>query len=68
MSKQDGKFGVEDGQPCWSSPDEPQSHTEHQAALEATVFRSARDPYELVLELDAGRLRVRDAAQDPADE
>lgn len=70
MSQQDGKWGTEAGRP-WlndgSSPNEPQSHTEHQAALEATVFRAARDPYELVLELDAGRLRLRDEAGPPSD-
>lgn len=47
-----------ESQPCWSGPDEPQSHIEHRAALDATVFRSGRDPYELVLELDAGELRL----------
>ena len=45
--------------PGWSGPSEPQSHTEHLAALDATLFRKACDPYELVLELDAGELRVR---------
>ncbi len=45
--------------PCWSGPSEPQSATEHQAALDATVFRAGRDPYEVVLELDAGKLRLR---------
>ena len=59
MSTQDGKLGIDDGQPCWSGPNEPQSHTEHQAALDATVFQVANDPCELVLELDSGRLRVR---------
>ncbi len=46
--------------PAWSAgPSEPQSAIEHQAALDATVFRTDRDPYELVLELDAGELRLR---------
>ena len=54
-----------DETPVWSAgPSEPQSATEHQAALDATVFRSARDPYELVLELDAGQLRLRPEARD----
>ena len=45
---------------AWGAgPSEPQSATEHQAALDATLFRAARDPYELVLELDAGQLRVQ---------
>ena len=44
---------------CISGPSEPQSHTEHQAALEATLFRSVPDPHEVVLELDSGKLRLR---------
>ncbi len=40
-------------------PSEPQIHIEHQAALDATVFQKASDPYELVLELDSGELRIR---------
>ncbi len=58
MSTQDGKLGIDEGQPRWSGPNEPQSYTEHQAALDATVFQVANDPYELVLELDSGQLRV----------
>lgn len=47
-----------DQNPSWVGPSEPQSHTEHRAALDATLFdTSARSP-ELVLELDAGELRV----------
>ena len=42
-----------------SSPSESESHTEHAAALEATVFRASTGPYELVLELEAGELKVR---------
>jgi len=38
---------------------EPQSHTEHQAALDATLFRNSDGSDELVLELDAGKLRIR---------
>ena len=53
-----GEFG-----PLMGGPSEPESFVEHQAALEATLFRpNALDPEqnpELVLELEAGRLRVR---------
>ncbi len=42
-----------------AGPSEPQIHIEHQAALDATVFQKASDPYELVLELDSGELRIR---------
>lgn len=38
---------------------EPESYIEHQAALDATVFQPDRDARELVLELEAGELRVR---------
>lgn len=41
------------------APSEGESHSEHQAALDATIFRSGRDGYELVLELEAGELRLR---------
>ena len=52
--------GSHDETNAWcEGPSEPQSAIEHQAALDATVFRTARDPYELVLELDAGQLRLR---------
>ena len=37
---------------------EPQSHTEHQAALDATLFSVSDESDELVLELDAGKLRL----------
>ena len=59
MSQQDRKSTMDASQVLWAGPSEPQSHTEHQAALDATLFRSASDPYELVLELDSGQLRVR---------
>ncbi|MEM9175347.1 MAG: hypothetical protein AAGC67_08930 [Myxococcota bacterium] len=50
---------------AWGAgPSEPQSATEHQAALDATVFRSTADPFELVLELDAGQLRLRPGARE----
>lgn len=38
---------------------EPESYIEHQAALDATLFRPDWDSAELVLELEAGELRVR---------
>jgi hypothetical protein len=59
MSQQDRKHGMDEGRTVWAGPSEPQSHTEHQAALDATLFRSASDPYELVLELESGELRLR---------
>lgn len=44
--------------PATNSLSEEQSHREHRAALEATVFgRRLRDD-ELVFELEAGRLRL----------
>jgi hypothetical protein len=43
----------------WVGPSEPESHIEHAAALEATIFRPNGDCFELVLELDAGELRLR---------
>lgn len=46
--------------PAWGGMmSEPESHTEHLAALDATLFRASDDPDELVLELSAGKLRVR---------
>jgi len=59
MSQKNRTLGIDAGLPVWAGPSEPESHTEHQAALDATVFRSAGNPYELVLELEAGELRVR---------
>jgi len=59
MRLQDPTAPTENDPPCWSGPSEPQSATEHQAALDATVFRAGADPYEVVLELDAGKLRLR---------
>ena len=46
MRLQDPTAPTENDPPCWSGPSEPQSATEHQAALDATVFR-------------AGKLRLR---------
>lgn len=42
-----------------AGPSEPESHIEHQAALDATIFRENSRPHEIVLELVAGQLRVR---------
>ena len=65
MSRNDGDRRFQQGPLAWSSPTETQSHTEHQAALEATLFRSASDPYELVLELDGGHLKIRPPDVEP---
>jgi hypothetical protein len=43
----------------WVGPSEPESHTEHAAALDATLFRPTGESFELVLELEAGELRLR---------
>ena len=43
-------------------PSESASAIEHQAALDATLFRTERGPRELVLELEAGELRLRRSA------
>jgi len=59
MSKETGDDAARTADFGWVPPSEPESHTEHLAALDATVFRTARDQYELVLELEAGELRVR---------
>ena len=40
-------------------PSESASAIEHQAALDATLFRGEHRSPELVLELDAGELRLR---------
>jgi hypothetical protein len=40
-------------------PSESASAVEHQAALDATLFRAEAQARELVLELEAGELRVR---------
>ncbi len=39
-------------------PSEPESHIEHRAALDATLFQTSAYSHELVLELNAGELRV----------
>ena len=43
---------------CSPGPSELVSATEHQAALDATLFRREPEARELVLELEAGELRL----------
>jgi hypothetical protein len=50
---------IDHSQPSWVGQSESESHTEHQAALDATLFHSSGDLHELVFELDAGELRIR---------
>jgi hypothetical protein len=52
-------FGPGRDDPFWSgaSPSEDQSHSEHRAALDATVFGNSGAREEFLLELDAGQLR-----------
>jgi len=45
--------------PCAPGPSESASAIEHQAALDASLIRREREAKELVLELDAGELRLR---------
>jgi len=57
MAEQDR---IAHGGPAWVGlMSEPESHTEHLAALDATLFRVSDVSDELVLELNAGILRVR---------
>jgi hypothetical protein len=58
MSELHCRTRVDDPPFTWTSPSEGQSHTEHRAALDATLFRAEPDPDELVLELEAGELRL----------
>ena len=62
MSPENRIGQIDPSQTTWAGPSEPQSHTEHQAALEATLFRPSGDSREIVFELDAGELRVRRSA------
>jgi hypothetical protein len=48
--------------PWAPGPSESASAVEHQAALDATVFRREEKARELILELEAGELRVRRSA------
>ncbi|HPG27736.1 MAG: hypothetical protein H6748_09075 [Spirochaetaceae bacterium] len=59
------RTGLGEGPLAWQGPSERESHSEHRAALDATVFRPSGDPSELVLELEAGELRVRRPADRP---
>lgn len=60
MSHGDHSYGFAQFASRWTmGPSEPESHTEHQAALDATVFGGPAESAEIVLELDAGELRVR---------
>lgn len=48
---------------AWApGPSESASAVEHQAALDATLFRRETRARELILELEAGELRVRRSA------
>lgn len=48
---------------AWApGPSEFASAVEHQAALDATLFRREEKARELILELEAGELRVRRSA------
>jgi hypothetical protein len=59
MSQQNRMDWTTQSWPSWAGPSEPESHTEHQAALDATLFQPSSQTPELVFELDAGELRVR---------
>jgi hypothetical protein len=59
MSEQNRMDRIDLGLLSCGSPSEPESHIEHQAALDATLFRTARASNELVFELEAGELRIR---------
>lgn len=58
MSQQNQMDRMEQGLSSWVGPSEPESHTEHQAALDATLFHPSGDFNELVFELDSGELRI----------
>ncbi|MEZ4281448.1 MAG: hypothetical protein R3F21_17735 [Myxococcota bacterium] len=54
-SDETGAVGV-----VWApGPSESASAIEHQAALDATLFRTEARARELILELDSGELRLR---------
>ena len=61
MSQEFGSNSMSEYGRCPETLSEPESYTEHQAALDATLFRPDRDGDELVLELEAGELRIRRA-------
>lgn len=58
MSQQNRMDRIDQSLPSSAGPSESESHTEHQAALDATLFHSCGDSHELVFELEAGELRV----------
>lgn len=65
MSHGDHNHGFAQFASKWTAgPSEPESHTEHQAALDATVFRCSDASRETVLELEAGRLIVRQVCKE----
>jgi hypothetical protein len=59
MSQQNRKDRIDQSWPTWAGQSEPESHTEHQAALDATLFQASGDYQELVFELERGELRIR---------
>ncbi len=59
MPQQNRMDRIDSNSPHWVGPSEPESHTEHQAALDATLFHASGDFKELVFELEAGELRMR---------
>jgi len=60
MSQQTRKdSGLEPHGAGWIGPSEPESHSEHLAALDATLFRRGAEIDELVIELDSGELRIQ---------
>jgi hypothetical protein len=59
MSQQNRMDRIDPGWPSWAGQSEPESHTEHQAALDATLFQPSGDSHELVFELECGELRIR---------
>jgi hypothetical protein len=62
MSQKFRPEAVAENGPLVRGLSEPESYIEHQAALDATIFRPDGDVSELVLELEAGELRLRTRA------
>ena len=61
MSQHNRMGWIGQGPPAWVGQSEPESHSEHQAALDATLFHTSGDSDELVFELVGGELRSREA-------
>jgi len=59
MSQQNRMARIDQSLSSWAGPSEPESHIEHQAALDATLFQKSGGSHELVFELYAGELRVQ---------